>query len=95
MPISVAALMTTAWIARHFTLPAGHHRYVPLPPDCDLILLPGFCEGELDEVERQVKVAEQNDEDFKALKQAMDRRRSTLQKQLQAIYSNNERYRAI
>ena len=47
--------------------------------------------AELDEVERQVKVAEQNDEDFKALKQAMDRRRSTLQKQLQAIYSNNER----
>ena len=52
MPISVAALMTTAWIARHFTLPAGHHRHVPIPPDCDLILLPGFCEGELDEIER-------------------------------------------
>ena len=52
MPISVAALMTPAWIARHFTLPPGHHRHVPLPPDCDLILIPGFCEGELDEVER-------------------------------------------
>ena len=52
MPISVAALMTTSWIARHFSLPPNHRRYVHLPPDCDLILLPGFCEGELDEIER-------------------------------------------
>lgn len=52
MPISVAALMTTSWIARHFTLPAAHRRHVPLPPDVDLILIPGFCEGDLDDIVR-------------------------------------------
>ncbi len=51
MPISVAALMTTAWIARHFTLPVTHRRHVPLPPDVDLVLIPGFCEGDLGEIE--------------------------------------------
>lgn len=50
MPISVAALMTTSWIARHFNLPATHRRHVPLPPDVDLILIPGFCEGDLNEI---------------------------------------------
>lgn len=56
MPISVAALMTTSWIAHHFSLPPDHRRHVPLPPDCDQILLPGFCEGELAEIEQAVGI---------------------------------------
>jgi dihydropteroate synthase len=35
--ITVAALMTTPWIAR----------FLEVPPDTDLVLLPGLCEGEL------------------------------------------------
>ncbi|HZZ81206.1 MAG TPA: DUF6513 domain-containing protein [Gemmataceae bacterium] len=38
LPITVAALATTPWIARHFA---------PAAP-CDRILLPGLCNGELD-----------------------------------------------
>jgi dihydropteroate synthase-like protein len=34
--ITVAALMTTPWIARH----------LELPPDIDLVLIPGLCEGD-------------------------------------------------
>ncbi len=52
MPIQVAALMTTSWIARHFTLPPDHPRRVELPPDCDWIMIPGYCEGDLAEIER-------------------------------------------
>jgi dihydropteroate synthase-like protein len=33
-------------------LPPGHRRHVPLPPDCDLILIPGLCEGDLQEITR-------------------------------------------
>ncbi len=36
--ITVAALMTTAWIAR----------FLQVPPGTDLILIPGLCEGDLD-----------------------------------------------
>jgi dihydropteroate synthase len=35
--ITVAALMTTPWIAR----------FLEVPPDTDLVLLPGLCEGDL------------------------------------------------
>src|SRR6266851_715605 len=38
LPITVAALATTGWIARHLTIPAG----------IDRIVLPGLCGGELD-----------------------------------------------
>jgi dihydropteroate synthase-like protein len=38
LPITVAALATTAWIARHLTI----------PPGIDRIVLPGLCLGELD-----------------------------------------------
>ena len=34
--ITVAALMTTPWIARH----------LEVPPDVDLVLIPGLCEGD-------------------------------------------------
>jgi dihydropteroate synthase-like protein len=43
LPITVAALMTTNWVARH--LPQ-------LPPNLDRIILPGFCRGEVEEVSR-------------------------------------------
>jgi dihydropteroate synthase len=36
MKITVAALMTTAWIAR----------FLAVPPGTDLVLIPGLCEGE-------------------------------------------------
>ncbi len=35
LPITVAALMTTEWIAKHLTVPAG----------TELVLIPGLCEG--------------------------------------------------
>jgi dihydropteroate synthase len=35
LPITVAALMTTEWIAKHLAVPAG----------TDLVLIPGLCEG--------------------------------------------------
>jgi dihydropteroate synthase-like protein len=37
LPITVAALLTTPWVARHLTVPAGVSR----------VILPGFCGGEL------------------------------------------------
>ena len=45
LPITVAALMTTGWVARH--LPAR----VARP---DRVVLPGFCRGEVDEVAHAV-----------------------------------------
>src|ERR1700732_2469486 len=44
--ITVAALMTTDWIARRIRPPAGTSR----------ILLPGYCQGELKVVERSAGV---------------------------------------
>jgi dihydropteroate synthase len=40
LPITVAALMTTDWIARHLVVPEG----------TDLILIPGLCEGETEPI---------------------------------------------
>ena len=40
LPISVAALLTTDWIARHLTPPA----------DVSRIVLPGFVRGELGDI---------------------------------------------
>jgi len=37
LPITVAALMTPAWISRHIAVPAGTAR----------VILPGYCEGDL------------------------------------------------
>ncbi|MDX2192096.1 MAG: DUF6513 domain-containing protein [Gemmatimonadales bacterium] len=48
LPITVAALMTTPWIARHLA---------PAPEGTDLVLLPGLCEGELAPVEAVAGVA--------------------------------------
>ena len=38
--ITVAALMTTAWIAKH----------LDIPPGTDLVLIPGLCEGDVSEI---------------------------------------------
>jgi dihydropteroate synthase-like protein len=40
MPITVVALATTSWLARHLTIPQG----------IDRVILPGLCVGELSEV---------------------------------------------
>lgn len=45
--ITVAALMTTAWIAKHLG---------PPPPDTDLVLIPGLCEGDADVVRERAGV---------------------------------------
>ena len=47
LKITVAALMTTDWIARFLTVPAG----------VDLVLLPGLCEGDGETVARATGVA--------------------------------------
>ena len=40
LPITVAALMTTEWIAKHLAVPAG----------TDLVLIPGLCEGDTEPI---------------------------------------------
>jgi dihydropteroate synthase len=40
LPISVAALLTPRWVARHLEIPAG----------VDRIILPGYCGGDLDPI---------------------------------------------
>ena len=45
--ITVAALMTTSWIARHLTTP---------PDDTDLVLIPGLCEGDVELIREKVGV---------------------------------------
>jgi len=47
MKITVAALMTTPWIAR----------FLEVPPDTDLVLLPGLVEGDTDILRRRYGVA--------------------------------------
>jgi dihydropteroate synthase len=44
--ITVAALMTTQWIARH----------LQVPPGVDLVLIPGLCEGDTAEIARGANV---------------------------------------
>jgi dihydropteroate synthase-like protein len=47
LKITVAALMTTPWIARHLEVPSG----------TDLVLIPGLCEGELTVLTERFSVA--------------------------------------
>src|SRR5438094_10033359 len=47
MKITVAALMTTPWIAR----------FLEVPPDTDLVLIPGLCEGDPALIAQRVGVA--------------------------------------
>jgi len=46
LPITVAALMTPAWVARHMRLPAGTTR----------VVLPGYCEGDLEPLRAAIAV---------------------------------------
>ncbi|HYL30391.1 MAG TPA: DUF6513 domain-containing protein [Gemmatimonadales bacterium] len=46
LKITVAALMTTPWIAR----------FLEVPPETDLVLIPGLCEGDPSVIERVVGV---------------------------------------
>jgi dihydropteroate synthase-like protein len=46
LPITVAALMTAPWVARHLTV----------PPGTDRVLLPGWCAGDLSAVEAVAQV---------------------------------------
>src|SRR3954452_5628698 len=46
LKITVAALMTTPWIARH----------LEVPPETDLVLIPGLCEGDTAVLEERFKV---------------------------------------
>jgi dihydropteroate synthase-like protein len=46
MKITVAALMTTTWIARH----------LEVPPGTDLVVIPGLCEGDPDLLRQQTGI---------------------------------------
>ena len=48
--ITVAALMTTAWIARHLDRPGQ------VPEGADLVLIPGLCEGDTEVIGDRVGV---------------------------------------
>ena len=51
LKITVAALMTTRWIASHLELPAGH--------DVERIIIPGLCEGDPAVIEQRWSVPTQ------------------------------------
>ena len=62
--ITVAALMTTAWIARHLIVPAG----------TDLVLIPGLCEGDPDTIASQIGIAvEKGPKDLREIPQHFGR----------------------
>jgi dihydropteroate synthase len=46
LPITVIALATTPWIARHLSV----------PPGTDRVILPGLCQGDLEDVQSQAGV---------------------------------------
>ncbi|MGH7631880.1 MAG: DUF6513 domain-containing protein [Gemmatimonadales bacterium] len=64
MKITVAALMTTEWIAR----------FLEVPPDTDLVLLPGLCEGETAVIAERVGVpVEKGPKDLREIPQYFGR----------------------
>ncbi len=69
LPITVAALMTPQWVARHLTKSAGVTR----------VLLPGYCEGDLEVVQASAGVpVERGPRDLRQLPESFgqqDRRR--------------------
>ncbi|HEX2250447.1 MAG TPA: DUF6513 domain-containing protein [Gemmatimonadales bacterium] len=67
--ITVAALMTTPWIARH----------LEVPPSIDLILLPGLCEGDPELLREQFGVAvEKGPKDLREIPQYFGRQATQL-----------------
>jgi dihydropteroate synthase-like protein len=58
LPITVAALMTADWVARHLTV----------PPGTDRVVLPGFCLGDVDTITNTIGVpAERGPKDLRDL----------------------------
>ena len=59
LPISVAALMTPAWVARHLEVPTG----------VDRVILPGYCRGDLTPIADKARglVVEPGPEDLRDL----------------------------
>ena len=67
MPITVAALLTTDWIARHLTLPERIER----------ILLPGYCRGEIEALRLPQGIAvERGPKDLRDLPEFFGKRRT-------------------
>jgi dihydropteroate synthase-like protein len=58
LPITVAALMTADWVARHLSV----------PPGTDRVVLPGFCLGDIDAITNTIGVpAERGPKDLRDL----------------------------
>jgi dihydropteroate synthase len=57
LPITVIALATTSWIARHLTVPSG----------VDRIILPGLCQGDLEELRAKDATVERGTVDLRDL----------------------------
>ncbi|MHB1426720.1 MAG: DUF6513 domain-containing protein [Gemmataceae bacterium] len=57
LPITVAALATTPWIARHLTIPRG----------VDRVLVPGLCQGDLDPLRTLAAAVERGPDDLRDL----------------------------
>jgi dihydropteroate synthase-like protein len=67
LPITVAALMTPDWIARR----------IQIPGDTTRVLIPGYCAGELDELNRVTKVpVERGPRDLRELPEFFGEQRS-------------------
>ena len=68
MKITVAALMTTVWIARH----------LQIPEDVDLVLIPGLCEGDVDAIPHPDRVRiEKGPKDVRELPRYFGRQTAT------------------
>jgi dihydropteroate synthase-like protein len=68
MKITVAALMTTVWIARH----------LQIPEDVDLVLIPGLCEGDVDAIPHPDRVRiEKGPKDLRELPRYFGRQTAT------------------
>jgi len=57
LPITVAALATTPWIARHLTVPSG----------IDRVILPGLCQGDLEPMRALATAVERGPADLRDL----------------------------
>lgn len=57
LPITVAALATTPWIARHLTVPTG----------VDRVILPGLCQGDLGPLQAMADAVERGPADLRDL----------------------------
>lgn len=66
LPITVAALMTPAWVARKISVPEGTSR----------VVLPGYCHGDLDLVRQEARVpVQRGPRDLRDLPEFFGRRR--------------------